>query len=123
MIATGSYNCEQLEATPRIAGRVGEHFQEGRPAHVVGARAGEQHPTRGQGAHRAEVDLLITGECPGDALLRFGEGGWVEHHRVERFFPALELAQQVERVGLTPRDVREAVQRGVVAPPSQSVGA
>src|SRR3989442_687351 len=77
----------------------------------------------GEQPHRAEVDLLVARERAWDALLGLRERGWVEHDSVEPLVPALELAQQVEGVGLAPRDVRESVERGVLASPRQRIGA
>src|SRR5437667_122815 len=79
MVATGSYHREELEATPRIAGRVGEHFQEGRPAHVVGARAREQieRPARAGVLPDEHAILALVEER--SRLLARSRGGEVAH--------------------------------------------
>ena len=53
---------------------------------------------------------------------RLGEGGRVEHDRVERVAGGLAIAQIVERVGLDQLDIRDAVARAVLAGALQRVG-
>src|SRR5256886_7663961 len=56
------------------------------------------------------------------SLLRLGERGRIEYHRVEALVATLQLAQLIERVRLAPHDVRESVERRVLLPARQRLG-
>src|SRR2546423_3903401 len=114
VVPAGPGDGEKLEATARIPRGGGHHVEEDGAAHMVGAGAGEQHAARGDEAHGAKVDLLIAGDRPGHALFRLGERRGIEHDRVEQLFAPLQVTQQIERVGLTPRDVRDLVEGGIL---------
>src|SRR2546430_15806886 len=74
-------------------------------------------------AHRPQVDLLVARQGADQALLRLGERGRIEYHRVEALVATLELAQLIERVRLAPHDVGESVERRVLPPARQRLGA
>src|SRR2546430_11194537 len=57
------------------------------------------------------------------SLLRLGERGRIEYHRVEALVATVQLAQLIERVRLAPHDVRESVERRVLLPARQRLGA
>src|SRR5437879_2636960 len=123
VIPAGAGEREQLEPPAGVVRGIHQHVPEHRPADVVGARAGEQHATGCEQTHGAKIDLLVTGERAGDALLRLRERRRVEDDRVEALVPPFQLAQQIEHVRLLPGDVGEAVERRVLRSPGQRLPA
>ncbi len=122
MIARRAANGEELQPAARVARRVGEHGLEDVAAHVIGARAREQHAARREDPHRSEIDLLVARDGAEQCRLGLGEGGRVEHDGIKSVFALFQLPQQIEGVRLPPSDVPDAVEPSVLRSARQRLG-
>ena len=91
------------------------HFEQHGFAHVVRARAGDQHAAGREQTQGAQVDLLVTGGRRLEVAPRFREGRRIEHHDRELAAGGSVAGQQLERVRVAELDVGDGVGRGIDA--------
>src|ERR1700738_5199677 len=107
-------NLSQHDSSPTLRRRFREHLQEERLRQVEGTACREEQSAGCKKSHRAQVDLLVASQRPWQRRSGLGEGGRVEHDRIESGALALLRLQILERVPLDEFAVRQAIASKVV---------